>query len=101
MYTLVPPSYRCFIENLALIGQAVSEEKIFEIVDGRTDGQTPDHGHPISSGELKRYNPAYPRFFYIKVGFKGVFVAWTCPLSYLNHFNSFNRVPSVGHRQTV
>ena len=39
----------------------VSEKKIFEIVDGRTDdGRTPDHGHPISSpcepnglGELK------------------------------------------------
>ena len=31
--------------------QAVSEKKIFEIVDGRTtdDGRTPDHGHPISS----------------------------------------------------
>ena len=27
--TLVPPSYRCFISNLALIGQAVSE-KIFK-----------------------------------------------------------------------
>ena len=27
---LVPPSYRCFISNLALIGQAVSEKKIFE-----------------------------------------------------------------------
>ena len=51
---------------MALIGQVVSEEKIFEIVDGRTadgrtdDGWTPDHGHPISSpcepngsGELK------------------------------------------------
>ena len=35
---------------MALIGQAVLEEKIFEIVDGRkTDGRTPDHGHPISS----------------------------------------------------
>ena len=35
---------------MALIGQAVSEEKIFEIVDGQTDdGRTPDHGHPISS----------------------------------------------------
>ena len=39
-----------------MIGQAVSEEKIFEIVEGRTT----DHGHPISSpfepnssGELK------------------------------------------------
>ena len=36
---------------MALVGQAVSEKKIFEIVDGRTtdDGRTPDHGHPISS----------------------------------------------------
>ena len=49
--------------NLAWIGKAVSEEKIFEIVDGRRtdDGRTPDHDHPISSpcepngsGELKR-----------------------------------------------
>ena len=48
---------------MALIGQPVSEEKIFEIVDGRTtDGRTPDHGHSISSpcepngsGELKMY----------------------------------------------
>ena len=51
---------------MALVGQVVSEKKIFEIVDGRTDdgrttdGRTPDHGHPISSpcepngsGELK------------------------------------------------
>ena len=48
---------------MALIGQVVSEEKIFEIVDDgqMTDGRwTPDHGHPISSpcepngsGELK------------------------------------------------
>ena len=30
MYTLVLPSYRCSISNLALIGPAVSEEKIFE-----------------------------------------------------------------------
>ena len=31
--------------------QAVLEEKIFEIMDGRTtdDGRTPDHGHPICS----------------------------------------------------
>ena len=48
---------------MALIGQAVSEEKIFEIVDGRTDGRTSDHGHPISSpcepngsGELNTRN---------------------------------------------
>ena len=57
---------------MALIGQAVSEEKIFEIVDGRrtdgrrTDGWTPDHGHPISSpcepngsGELKKRKFSY------------------------------------------
>ena len=53
--------------NLALIGQAVPEEKMFEIVDGRTtnDGRTPDHGHPISSpcepngsDELKMRKPA-------------------------------------------
>ena len=30
MYTLVLPSYRCFISNLALIGHAVSEKKISE-----------------------------------------------------------------------
>ena len=30
IYTLVPTSYRCFILNLALISQAVSEKKIFE-----------------------------------------------------------------------
>ena len=53
--------------NLALIGQTVSEKKIFENGGRRTDGRrttgagrTPDHGHPISSpcepngsGELK------------------------------------------------
>ena len=36
MYTLVSPSYRCFISNLALIGQAVSK-KIFEYY-GNTPG---------------------------------------------------------------
>ena len=30
MYKLVPPSYRFFISNLALIGPAVSEMKIFQ-----------------------------------------------------------------------
>ena len=37
--------------NFALIGQAVSEEKMFEIVNGRqtTDGRTPEHGYTISS----------------------------------------------------
>ena len=32
----VPPSQGGSTENLALIGQAVSEEKMFENVDGRT-----------------------------------------------------------------
>ena len=37
--------------NLSLIGQAVSEEKIFEIVDGRRtdDGATPEYGYALSS----------------------------------------------------
>ena len=30
MYTLAPPSYRCFITNLALIGQAISEKNFVE-----------------------------------------------------------------------
>ena len=30
MYTLVSPSYRCFISTLALIGQSVTEKKIFD-----------------------------------------------------------------------
>ena len=32
---------------MALIGPAVLEEKIFEMVDD--DGRTTEHGHPISS----------------------------------------------------
>ena len=45
------PFLRMLHMNLALIGPAVSEEKIFEIVDdGRTDdGRTPEHGYTISS----------------------------------------------------
>ena len=37
--------------NLALICKAVLEEKLFEMVDGRTDGRrrTPDHGYTLSS----------------------------------------------------
>ena len=30
IHTLIPQFYRCFTKNLALIGQAVSEEKMFE-----------------------------------------------------------------------
>ena len=48
------------IWNLVAIGPVVSEEKSFEIVDGRrTDGRTTEPSHPISSpgafgsGELK------------------------------------------------
>ena len=39
--TLVPPSYGCFIQNLALIAHAVSEMKIFENGERRrtTDGR--------------------------------------------------------------
>ena len=35
--TLIPVSYGVFIFNLNLIGPVVSEEKMFENVDGRTD----------------------------------------------------------------
>ena len=59
---------------MALIGQAVSEKKIFENGGRRTDaGRTPDHGHPISSpcepngsGELKNKQKkltTLPNFF--------------------------------------
>ena len=56
---------------MALIGQAVSEKKIFENGGRRTDdGRTTEHGYTISSpcepdgsGELKiRYTPANPSF---------------------------------------
>ena len=50
--TFVPPTHRGSTQNLALIGQAVSEEKMFEIVDadGRTyDGRTPEQGYTKSS----------------------------------------------------
>ena len=41
--TFVPASKGVSIWNLSLIGQVVSEEKMFEIVDGRTDaGRTPE-----------------------------------------------------------
>ena len=51
--TFVPPTHGGSTQNLALIGQAVWEKKMFEIVDGRTtttdDGRTPEHGYTISS----------------------------------------------------
>ena len=63
---------------MALIGQAVSEKKIFENggqqrTDRRwTDGRTPDHGHPISSpcepngsGELITKAKEMKTFLYI------------------------------------
>ena len=31
-----------------------------------------------SKKEKNRYTPAYPQFYYIKVGFKGIFIARTC-----------------------
>ena len=61
----VPPSPGGYIWNLVTIGPVVSEEKSFEIVDGRRrrttdDGRrTTEPSHPISSpgafgsGELK------------------------------------------------
>ena len=67
LYTFVPPSQGRSTLNLALIGQAVSEENMFKIVKGRRrttptdDGRTPNYGYTISlpcgsdcSGELKK-----------------------------------------------
>ena len=31
-----------------------------------------------SKNKKDRYTPAYPSFFYIKVGFRGVYFTWTC-----------------------
>ena len=46
--TFVPPSYGGSTWNLTLIGQAVSEEKMFKEGGRRTDGQTThDAGLPI------------------------------------------------------
>ena len=50
MYTLVPPSHRCFISNLALIGQAVSE-KIFEY-----NGDVHVHWPRVGADQLLRSN---------------------------------------------
>ena len=41
MYTFIPPSHGGSTLNLALIGQAVLEEKIFENGGRTTDGRTP------------------------------------------------------------
>ena len=40
--TFVPTSLGVSIWNLSLIGPVVSEEKMFENVDGRMDGRTPE-----------------------------------------------------------
>ena len=60
---------------MALIGQVVSEKKIFEN-DGRR--RTPDHGHPISSpcepngsGELKIGIPLHTPVLLYKSGVQG------------------------------
>ena len=44
----VPPTQGGSTYNLALIGQAVSEEKTFDIVDRRTDGRRTDAGPWVS-----------------------------------------------------
>ena len=69
--------------NLALHGQAVSEEKMFEIVDNnKTTNWTPEHGYTISSpcepdgsGELNFFIFIKNCFFLLKlfVCFKIVF----------------------------
>ena len=56
--TFVPPTHGCSTQNFAFIGQAVSEKKIFEIVDRRRtdDGAWPSYKLTLwafGSGELK------------------------------------------------
>ena len=52
--TFVPASLVVSIWNLSLIGQVVSEEKMFEIVDGRrSDWYTISSPMSLGSGELK------------------------------------------------
>ena len=62
IYTFVPPSQGGSTYNLALIGQAVSEEKMFKHCwrQQRRRQQTPEQGYTLSSpcepdgsGELK------------------------------------------------
>ena len=58
--TLVPASWGVSIWNLSLIGPVVSEEKMFEIVDGwttdggRSAGILLAHPWAFGSGELKK-----------------------------------------------
>ena len=53
------------------------------MTDRQTDRQTDARGKTIclptlSGGDIKKVYPCKPQFFHIKVGFKGVFIAWTC-----------------------
>ena len=50
--TFVPPTQAGFTYNLALIGQAVSEKKMFEIVD---DGRTTDDRRRTDAGPWVYY----------------------------------------------
>ena len=46
----------------------------------------------LEQNKKNRYTPAYPmQFFYINVGFKGVFIAWTC-FPDANRRRSINKV---------
>ena len=50
MQTLVTPSQGCSTQNLALIGQVVSEEKSLKMVDDDdVERRMPEHGYTISS----------------------------------------------------
>ena len=81
----VPPTPGGYIWNLVTIGPVVSEEKLFEIVDGRRR-RTTEHGrrttepsHPISSpgalgsGELKKID-SFVTFIFIFIPTLGIFV---------------------------
>ena len=81
MYILVPPSYRCFISNLALTGQADSEE-IFEYHRINIQPQiAPAWGHTSLRGLnfFRIINPFSFMFYHIW----SLRPSWSCDLDYL------------------
>ena len=59
--TFVPPSYEVSIWNLSLIGPVVSEEKMFENVDGPTDDGRTDDGRTDDGRRSHWYTNSSPR----------------------------------------
>ena len=55
LYILAPSFYRSFILNLALIGQAVSEEKMFEYYHGNIHAFCPVLGQMNPCGVFQNH----------------------------------------------